>query len=162
VHQYDKEKDGKFIRLEIIVTRNHPVHSTLSTYTTALVNIIAGDYAYSLFPHATFVSRKTFPTRIPDYFNGVVLAKKYQDRGWTFVQKVPQGKKDRVTGELALGRRRIGDRYTWKMRLSPEMDDGVGDGAEGVEGVEFEIARCEDVGFGLEWLSVAAVAQEKE
>ncbi|KAG9561319.1 hypothetical protein KCU71_g18898, partial [Aureobasidium melanogenum] len=38
VHQYDKEVDGELVRLEIILTHQHPIHSTLSTYTTALVN----------------------------------------------------------------------------------------------------------------------------
>ncbi|KAG9690307.1 hypothetical protein KCU95_g9057, partial [Aureobasidium melanogenum] len=156
VHQYDKDVNGELVRLEIILTHQHPIHSTLSTYTTALVNVITDNHAYSIFPHATFTKRQTYPTRIPDYFNGVILTQKYKDRGWQFIQRVP--KKNRVTGELDLGRRRIGDKHTWKMALSPISDEAADDAAGAVEGLEFEMTKCQGFydEFQLEWLGVAA------
>ncbi|KAK6001453.1 hypothetical protein QM012_002784 [Aureobasidium pullulans] len=159
VHQYDKEVDGELVRLEIIVTRQHPIHSTLSTYTTALVNVITGNHAYSIFPNATFIKRQTYPTRIPDYFNGVVLTQKYKDRGWQFIQRVP--KKKKATKELDLGQRRIGDKHTWKMALSPILDDAANDAAGALEGFEFELKKCQgfDDGVALEWLDVVATRQ---
>lgn len=124
-----------------------------------LVNVITGDHAYSVFPNATFIKRQTYPTRIPDYFNGVILTQKYKDRGWQFIQRVP--KKKRVTAELDLGSRRIGDKHTWKMALSPISDDTADDAAGAVEGLEFEITRCQGFydEFELEWLGVAASRQ---
>lgn len=138
------------------MTHNHPIHATLSTYTTALVNVITGNHAYCVFPNATFMKRQTYPTRIPDYFNSVILAQKYKDRGWRFIQRVPKQKW--VTGELDIGCRWIGDKHTWKMALSP-MSDEAADSAEGaVQGLEFEMKKCQDHydGFELEWLGVAA------
>ncbi|KAI4715738.1 hypothetical protein E4T48_08086 [Aureobasidium sp. EXF-10727] len=159
VHQYDKVVNGEFVRLEIILTHNHPIHSTLSTYTTALVNVITGNHAYSVFPNATFIKRQTYPTRIPDYFNGVILTQKYKDRGWEFIQRMPKQK--RVTEELDLGCRRIGDKHTWKIALSPISDEAA-DNAEGaVEGLEFEMEKRQGFydGVELEWLGVAAKQQ---
>ncbi|CAD0112569.1 unnamed protein product [Aureobasidium uvarum] len=159
VDMYDKVVDGEFVRLEIILTHKHPIHSTLSTYTTALVNAITGNHAYCVFPNATFIKRQTYPTRIPDYFNGVILTQKYKDRGWEFIQRIP--KKKRVTEELDLGYRRIGDKHTWKIALSPISDEAA-DNAEGaVEGLEFEMEKCQDSydGVELKWLGVAAKQQ---
>jgi len=156
VHQYDRVVNGEFIRLEIILTHNHPIHSTLSTYTTALVNVITGNHAYSVFPNATLVKRQTYPTRIPDYFNGVILTQKYKDRGWEFIQMIPKQK--RTMEELDLGYRWIGDKHTWKVALSPMSDEAV-DNAEGaVYGLKFEMKKCQDSydGVELEWLSVEA------
>jgi hypothetical protein len=141
------------------MTVKHPIHSTLSTYTTALVNIITGNHAYCVFPNATFIKRQTYPTRIPDYFKGVILTQKYKDRGWEFIQRLPKQKE--VTGELDLGCRWIGDKHTWKMALSP-MADEAADSAEGaVHALEFEMQRSQDSydGVELEWLSVAARQQ---
>ncbi|KAI5273753.1 hypothetical protein E4T47_03033 [Aureobasidium subglaciale] len=162
VNQYDKEVNGELVRLEIIQCHGHPVHSTLSTYTTALVNVITGNHAYCIFPNATFIKRQTYPTRVPDYFNGVVLAQKYQDRGWRFIQRLPKTK--RVTEELALGRRRIGDKHTWKIALSPILADETADRAEGaVDRLEFEMARCHEFNDGveLEWLGVAGTETQQ-
>jgi hypothetical protein len=141
------------------LTVKHPIYSTLSTYTTALVNVITGNHAYCVFPNATFIKRQTYPTRIPDYFNGVILTQKYKDRGWEFIQRVPKQKW--VTEELDLGGRWIGDKHTWKMALSPISDEAA-DSAEGeVHGLEFEMKKTKDNydGLELEWLSVAAKQQ---
>lgn len=102
------------------------------------------------------MKRQTYPTRIPDYFNSVILTQKYKDRGWEFIQRVPKQKW--VTEELDLGCRWIGDKYTWKMALSPVSDEAA-DSAEGaVQGLEFEMKKCQGHygGMELEWLGVAA------
>lgn len=147
------------MRLEIILTIDHPIHATLSTYTTALVNIVTGDHAYCVFPNATFLKRQTFPIRVPDYFNGTILAKKYQDRGWTFIQRTPQEKE--TTKELDIGRRRIGDRHTWKVVLSAVEGEAASKAEGMVNGLEFETVKREDSTFGLEWLGLTAARKEQ-
>ena len=61
-----------------------------------------------------------------------------------------------TTEELDLGQRRIGDKHTWKIALSPISDEAA-DRAEGaVDGLRFEVKKCLDLGDDVEWLGVVA------
>ena len=59
-----------------------------SFYTTADVNMITWDAAYSLFPRSTYIKHKTWPLqKLDEYFCG--LHARFNERGWR--TKVPTG-----------------------------------------------------------------------
>lgn len=158
IYQYDKVEKGKFVRLELVLTLKHPIIATLSTYTTALVTAITSDYAFCVFPHASFINRRSFPTRVPDEFNGVVLPRKYKERGWKFIQRLPR--EGEVTQELDLGHgRRIGDRFTWKMAFPAVDEVAMGERKVIVDGLEFAMTTHEDMGLEVEWMSLTATQE---
>lgn len=69
--------------IRVIRTTGPPVHSLLvSAYTTADVNLITWNKAYSVFPRQTFVNHKFYPLRPMDDIFGSIL-NKYKKQGWT-------------------------------------------------------------------------------
>jgi hypothetical protein len=90
-------------------------------YTTAVVNFITWNAAYSIFPDLTFIKRSTYQLVMPTpYFRKLVT--KYGRRGWK-TQETVRHEDRQNTRSLGLddqedSARRIGDPYTWKIDLN--------------------------------------------
>jgi len=104
------------VKLRVTSTSGPPVQAVLSSsYTTATVNFITWNKAYSIFPRQTLVDHKFFPLRPLDNDFGSVL-REHSDQGWTT--------RDILWPELAsyqaskLARyRRVGDRHSLMIPL---------------------------------------------
>ncbi|OTB03767.1 hypothetical protein M426DRAFT_12269 [Hypoxylon sp. CI-4A] len=117
----DKDLDGKKTadsKVQLIMTSDTPLEAILSSfYTTAIVNFITWNKAYSIFPRATFLDYETAPLKSVNTHYGR-LHSKYSKRGWRMrtepiynvaLQFCPAyGKHDT---------RRIGGKDTWIIRL---------------------------------------------
>ncbi|TVY87999.1 hypothetical protein LAWI1_G007080 [Lachnellula willkommii] len=111
----DDESDHH--KIQLIATKSPPIEMILTTfYTTAVVNIVSWDCAYSIFPDVTFVKKKTYQLKPLSYYYSSLL-EKYHRRGWTCLQ-VPRDDDRRWTSSLqTYGSRRVGDPKCWKMEL---------------------------------------------
>ncbi|KAI1098501.1 hypothetical protein F4804DRAFT_350322 [Jackrogersella minutella] len=114
----DGKKTGQS-KVQFIVTHDIPLLTALRHfYTTALMNFITWNKAYSIFPRATFLSHETMPLKpVNDYFGE--LHRKYSKRGWKMrTQPLDCDMTTKRTDPF--GRRtnrRIGDDDTWVLRL---------------------------------------------
>ncbi|KAI0148170.1 hypothetical protein F4776DRAFT_660343 [Hypoxylon sp. NC0597] len=114
----DGNKSAKS-KIQLTVTHCIPLLAILRTYyTTAVINFISWDKAYSLFPRATFLYHETMPLKpVNEHFGR--LHSKYSERGWRMrtqpiTYDVYPGRKSPF-GQKA--NRRVGDEDTWKIRL---------------------------------------------
>ena len=102
-------------QIQIIATKYIPVKAVLEVfYTTAVVNIITWNNAYSLFPLSTFVRYKVhLLVELREHYSSCV--RKYSARGWQIQQSMctEEEHDNRPLEEY----RRVGDRYTWKIPL---------------------------------------------
>ncbi|RYP71509.1 hypothetical protein DL771_004764 [Monosporascus sp. 5C6A] len=108
-------------RVQPVVTSGPPVQAILRWYyTTAVVNFISWNKAYSIFPRATFLLHETIPLKPVSDFYGSRHAK-WSKRGWRLrTEAVYTSGADNEQPLGYLGRngdRRIGDRDTWVIRL---------------------------------------------
>ena len=95
-----------------------PIQAILTNfYTTAVVNIVTWNKAYSLFPKETLLEKKTFMLKpMDDYFE--TLLRKYVRRGWVFEEIVRR--EDHTPSSSIQPVRRLGDRFSWAVRLPME------------------------------------------
>ncbi|QDS77712.1 hypothetical protein FKW77_004048 [Venturia effusa] len=127
-------------KVQVISTSSIPIKSIIcGFYTTALLNFITWNKAYSIFPVPTFRHYKTYPlVRIDEYHE--TLFTKMHNRGWKTqplrIDKKTDDRPDPCPGFIsskAPGHRRIGDSRSWKMDLpiegmaypKPTMPDSV-------------------------------------
>lgn len=112
-----------------------------STATTASLNFISWNKAYSLFPHSTFIKKECF--LLCSYSGEKSLAQRLSDLGQLGIKMktISWDRRRESIGERNYGgnrrtdtltrRRRIGDKYTWvvsldtKAVITPEQPDGV-------------------------------------
>jgi hypothetical protein len=81
-------------KIQIVSTRSTPVQAILhGFYTTAVVNFLSWNKAYSIFPDITFLHpRTTYPLKRIDRSYPPLLAK-YEIRGWTMSDPIPETRK---------------------------------------------------------------------
>ncbi|KAK7887474.1 hypothetical protein LTR67_009894 [Exophiala xenobiotica] len=105
-------------KIQLIVTKNIPIQAILTNfYTTAVVNIVTWNKAYSLFPKETLLEKKTYMLKpMDDYFE--TLLRKYARRGWDLEEIVRR--EDHTPSSSIQPVRRLGDRFTWAVRLPME------------------------------------------
>ncbi len=106
-----KKKASKETKVQVITTRNVPIQGILRDfYTSAVVNFLTWNKAYSLFPLPTFIQYRTvlFKGLDPYYAN---MIRKYRRRGWTVVPKLYN--EDYTDSCPFDEERRVGDPFTW-------------------------------------------------
>ncbi|OTA84410.1 hypothetical protein M434DRAFT_36467 [Hypoxylon sp. CO27-5] len=120
----DGNKSAKS-KIQLTVTHCTPLLAILRTYyTTAVINFISWNKAYSLFPRATFLYHETMPLKpVNEHFGQ--LHTKYSERGWRM-------RTQPITYDLFPGRkspfgnkanRRVGDEDTRKIKLDTTFVD---------------------------------------
>jgi hypothetical protein len=116
-----RNHSGDEIKVQIIGTITIPLEAIITSYyTTAVVNFITWNAAYSIFPDLTFIKRKTYQlTELNSYFGKQVA--KYGRRGWKTLETVwdddREYTKSLPPSENMHAVRRIGDSKTWKINL---------------------------------------------
>ncbi|TVY86545.1 hypothetical protein LAWI1_G008802, partial [Lachnellula willkommii] len=118
-------RDGipeKQTKIQIVATRGIPIQAILrGFYTTAVVNIITWNKAYSVFPDCTFLERKTYMLQPLDDWFGAQLVK-YSSRGWMTLETQWEEDKKPSHSLQDSTQRRVGDSHTWTIALNT---DGV-------------------------------------
>ncbi|PVH84599.1 hypothetical protein DL98DRAFT_651799 [Cadophora sp. DSE1049] len=117
---------GNETKIQIVSTRSIPVSCILGCFSsTAVMNIMSWNTAYSMFPDLTFLeprSQLKVCTGYEDDNDSERIRahiEKYRKLGWHLLSQ--QELKDSPSGSLQLeGTRRVGDRYSWKMALNVE------------------------------------------
>ncbi|KAH7232516.1 hypothetical protein B0J15DRAFT_505391 [Fusarium solani] len=127
------------IKLRITRTSGPPIHAILtSSYTTACVNFLTWNKAYSIFPLQTFINHQFYPLRSLDDDFGSKL-NELASQGWTTRDIVWPDFEDANTHRLA-GLRRIGDSSSLVILLdtdsvhAPSTPDSV------IEYAQFEVS----------------------
>ncbi|RYP78129.1 hypothetical protein DL770_006919 [Monosporascus sp. CRB-9-2] len=108
-------------KVQLLIMSGPPVQAILvCCYTTALINFISWNKAYSIFPRATFLLHETVPLA-PVYEVVGSHHAKWSKRGWRLRTKAVYTSGADIEQPLGyLGRngdRRIGDSDTWVIRL---------------------------------------------
>ena len=84
------------------------------------MNIITHDKAYSIYPRATFIERRSLVyNRSENSFEG---RSKYESRGWIQLPYLEAYDYDNPFSSFARGSRRLGDRKCWTINLLPTID----------------------------------------
>jgi hypothetical protein len=85
-----------------------------------VMNVITHDTAYSIYPRATFIKRRSLVcNRLESSLEGHA---KYEWCGWIQVPYLNAGGNDDPSSSFARGPRRLGDRRCWTITLLPTVD----------------------------------------
>ena len=118
---YTRTKGNILEQVQLIVTTCPPLRAILiGFYTTAVVNIIAWNKAYSIFPLSTFVQHLTYLLRPLDARIGN-LVQKYRGRGWELGDP-PWLEDEDETNNSIREERFIRDRFSW---IIPFNNSGI-------------------------------------
>ena len=118
-----------------------PIASILSGfYATHVVNVITWSTAYAIFPVPTFMQHKGYMLEpLSNKFIRSIL-RKWGTRGWEFDQTLwPEEETDTHSFQP---RRRVGDRYTWKIsfdRANFDCSQGIAADDDGIQNNVFEM-----------------------
>ena len=112
-------ENGDVTKIHIVSTNPIPIFAIVSGfYTTAVVNVLSWNKAYSIFPDATFISRPMFQLYQYHYSEDIPMANlaKYEHRGWRL--SVPTDISTFNSAYMKVnGVRHIGDPKTWTIVL---------------------------------------------
>ncbi|KAI1384906.1 uncharacterized protein F4822DRAFT_416656 [Hypoxylon trugodes] len=105
--------------IKIVVTSNIPLRVILHTSpTTASLNFISWNKAYSIFPRSTFLDHETLPLKPVDW-QWTDLHRQYSGRGWRMrTEPIREDiQKSRKNPYGIWPDRRVGDKESWVLRL---------------------------------------------
>lgn len=84
VFEFRRGSEGE--RVQLVMYRQSALDNVLTFHSTAVMNFVAWDRAYALFPAYTFGRRVSVVNRLPDK-NTLEVMRKYQKRGFRFLWK---------------------------------------------------------------------------
>ncbi|MCJ1402670.1 hypothetical protein MMC11_005890 [Xylographa trunciseda] len=132
--------DGSSCKIQVVRTEFIPVQAILrGFYTSAVINFISWNKAYSMFPSPTFIDHKTYLTRKPDDYLGGLLAK-YSERGWRS-QEVLWPEEEKSSHPIQRSRR-VADRLSWIIPLDVRNVSWSRTPDSALEYATFSIAKC--------------------
>ncbi|KAH7924257.1 hypothetical protein BV22DRAFT_1035321 [Leucogyrophana mollusca] len=107
------EGEEELLVVQVMESKVNPLEAVLNFHLSCVMNVIAFDAAYSLYPKATFNERLALKTREPGEGEHALAMAKYTTRGWTLVSKV------KPTNKLFMpySVRTVGDSSTWTIPL---------------------------------------------
>ncbi|KAK0187090.1 hypothetical protein F5146DRAFT_1004049 [Armillaria mellea] len=105
-------------KIQLIASKYSPVDAILQFHSTCVMNFITHSHAYSLYARATFVERRSVPSRA-DGPREVEAREKYYGRGWKTVTVA----RNDPGAEFHDILRRVGDKYCWIIPLDHPSDN---------------------------------------
>lgn len=112
---------GAFTKIRILGSTDHPIGLILENYSSsALINFITWNRAYSLFPNSTFIHHKGWWLRPRVDTNAACMMNQDTGRGWeVHISGVgfPHHYHNDTQNHPMQLLRRIGDRFTWLLPL---------------------------------------------
>ncbi|OCH90000.1 hypothetical protein OBBRIDRAFT_693748, partial [Obba rivulosa] len=103
------------LKVQMIIAARAPMEVVLGFHSTCVMNVIAYDKAYSLYPRATFEDRCSLVCRPEGPQQDVALAK-YEARGWK-MHSLPFFLRHNHRHAFRLGPRSISDADSWAIPL---------------------------------------------
>ncbi|RXW17415.1 hypothetical protein EST38_g8442 [Candolleomyces aberdarensis] len=117
------------LEIQLIVCRRAPLDCILYFHSTPVMNFIAHDAAYSLYPKATFDKRIAISFGWDSHEATKKALDKYSERGWSFVDDLSYQNVKAVSPAIVPDvERYLDDRDTW---ILPLDTDGLGVDADG-------------------------------
>ncbi|RDB26109.1 hypothetical protein Hypma_006894 [Hypsizygus marmoreus] len=103
-------------RVQLMTTRGPVMDVILSFHSTCVMNIITHRAAFSLFPFATFVEKRSLRKPI-DSLRQMDAEDKWASRGWSFPSGIETSEATDPKSEFCQGFRRVGDHKCWVIPL---------------------------------------------
>ncbi|KAJ4387135.1 hypothetical protein N0V93_007724 [Gnomoniopsis smithogilvyi] len=152
------------LKVQLMATNGPPCLAILRNYyMSCICNFITWNKAYSMYPKTTFVYHKTFPLlplerRWKDLYQTYFI--KYRQRGWGRMIKLPIVEEPgeifsaaawAASGPLPAIQRKVGDKFSWVMRLEIEgvTPSAIPDSV--IESSGFEITAPKQRKRGVWW-----------
>ncbi|KAJ7311551.1 hypothetical protein DFH08DRAFT_718193, partial [Mycena albidolilacea] len=102
-------------KIQLIVATTSPMEIILSFHSTAVMNIITHDTAYSLYPWSTFVTKQALVVETVGA-GQEAGGRKYAGRGWKMIRSPFPSCNSELGVRIA---RSVGDHFTWIISLPP-------------------------------------------
>lgn len=109
-------RDG-LLKIQLIVCETSPFDAIINFHSTCVMNFIAFDAAYSLYPVGTFEKRETLSVWRARPLHDLTVEIKYSERGFAWISTLPAGTSPQNSPFYPFTDRTVGDRYTWKLPL---------------------------------------------
>ncbi|KAK7686688.1 hypothetical protein QCA50_010288 [Cerrena zonata] len=116
---------GRKLKVQIMVAVRSPMEIILQFHSTCVLNVIAFDKAYCLYPRATLEERLMVvcTTRNDDVIEGVY--RRYVQRGWFLIRGFHAMHLFSLDRSLSSINRWIDDRFSWSILLPYDFQDGI-------------------------------------
>ncbi|KAG1808339.1 hypothetical protein EV424DRAFT_202534 [Suillus variegatus] len=113
----EKRGPDGLLKIQIIACETSPFDAIINFHSTCVMNFIAFDAAYSLYPVATFEKRDTLSVWRARPLHDLTVVIKYGERGFAWISTLPAGTSPQNSAFYPFTDRTVGDRYTWKLPL---------------------------------------------
>ncbi|EMD40267.1 hypothetical protein CERSUDRAFT_44125 [Gelatoporia subvermispora B] len=104
------------VKVQIILASNAPMQVVFGFHSTCVMNVVAYDKAYALYPQATFEERISLVCKREAERQDDALTK-YEERGWSMLRVLPNSADDCDDSGFQLGPRFLGDGHSWVIPL---------------------------------------------
>ncbi|CCL99903.1 uncharacterized protein FIBRA_01928 [Fibroporia radiculosa] len=113
VFTFIRASPGQNRKVQLIVARRTPMKIVLAFHSTCVMNVIAYDKAFALYPRATFEERKALIRSRAGRRQQSAIGK-YATRGWEMVSELPAMQRSASNPTFRLGQRWIADGDSWR------------------------------------------------
>lgn len=113
----EKRGPDGLLKIQIIACETSPFDAIINFHSTCVMNFIAFDATYSLYPVATFEKRDTLSVWRARPLHDLTVVIKYGERGFAWISTLPAGTSPQNSAFYPFTDRTVGDRYTWKLPL---------------------------------------------
>lgn len=113
----EKDSPDGLLKIQLIACGNSPFDAIINFHSTCVMNFIAFDAAYSLYPMGTFEKRETLSVWRARPLHDLTVEIKYGERGFAWLSTLSVGTSPQKPPFYAFTDRTVGDRYTWKLPL---------------------------------------------
>ncbi|KAG0698143.1 hypothetical protein DFH29DRAFT_113876 [Suillus ampliporus] len=105
------------LKIQLIACETSPFETIVNFHSTCVMNFIAFDAAYSLYPVATFEDRDTLSVWRARPLHDLTVVIKYGERGFAWHSTLPAGISPQTSPFHPFTDRTVGDQYTWRLPL---------------------------------------------
>ncbi|KAG1731509.1 uncharacterized protein EDB91DRAFT_721997 [Suillus paluster] len=110
------------LKIQLIACETSPFETIVNFHSTCVMNFIAFDAAYSLYPVATFEDKDTLSIWRARPLHDLTVVIKYGERGFRWLPTLPSTS-TQTSPFHPFTDRTVGDQYTWRMSLDTEGVD---------------------------------------
>ncbi|KAG2132329.1 hypothetical protein DEU56DRAFT_739507 [Suillus clintonianus] len=115
VFSLEKHGSNGFLKIQVIECATSPFDTIINFHSTCVMNFIAFDAAYSLYPIATFEDRSTLQVWRERPLHDLTVPIKYGQRGFQWFSTLPGNMTSQSFYPHRI--RTVGDQYTWRLAL---------------------------------------------
>lgn len=128
IQVFNFHKSDSDCKIQLITSHHSPLELILKYHSTAVMNLITHEKAYSLYPRGTFKERRSLAVYQEKnaeaiYKKATKIARdKYVARGWTLVEALTRDEMADPTSAFFPGSRYVGDSKCWTIPILPKLD----------------------------------------